>query len=145
MQNSPAGQSPLTEHELSEPPTPGLTQAPGVTLPQPGATPISGDVVTNWSLVALQQSQPARVVLVVPPVVVLVVEIIVLVVERMVVVVPMTVVVVGGAEVVVVGRAVVVVGPVVLVVVVEACVVDVVPATVVVVVAGQSATVTRFD
>jgi len=73
MQNSPVGQSPLTAQELSEPPTPGLTHAPGVTLPQPGGTPISGVLVVNWSRVELQQLQPASVVVVVDVVVVVVV------------------------------------------------------------------------
>src|SRR6267142_2849311 len=44
MQDSPAGQSPLTEHGVCEPPTPGLIQAPGVTLPQLGVPPGCGSV-----------------------------------------------------------------------------------------------------
>src|SRR5258705_14019551 len=101
MQNSVPGQSPLTEHGVWEPPMPGLTQAPGVTLPQPGGTPISGVLVVNWSRVALQQLQPAIVVVVVAAVVVLVVEMLVVVVAPLVVVVvaPREVVVVAPREV----------------------------------------------
>jgi len=108
MQNSGLVQSAFVPHGLPDAPKPGLTHAAGVTVPQPGATPICGVPVVNCSWVKLQH--PVQ-----PP--------------------PIVVVVVPAVVVVVVAGAVVLVVPAADVVVVAPVVVDVVPPAVVEVVA----------
>jgi hypothetical protein len=145
MQNSGAVQSALLEHGLPEAPRPGATQDDGETVPQPGATPIWGVAVVNWSCVKLQQLQaPPIVVVVVAPTIVVVVEapVVLVVPAPVVVVVAPTMVVVVAAEVVVVvaPAMVVVVAPAIVVVVAPTVVV--VACGVVVVVAGAVVVVT---